>query len=114
AESCRHLSRAISSGAFVPGNSDFTDLGVTHSVDYRIVGVTMRKAFPEMRSSLWIYFGRNAERARAKRCGSQAIDRLPEASMFTAIQEQPGLRLEAALGPVQYLTIQRVNEPSAN
>ena len=38
----------------------------------------------------------------------------PKPSVFTAIQEQLGLRLEAARGPVQYITIQRVDKPSAN
>jgi bla regulator protein blaR1 len=47
------------------------------------------------------------------------VDREPsldsaKPSIFTAIQEQLGLKLEAARAPVQYITIQRIDKPSAN
>jgi uncharacterized protein (TIGR03435 family) len=34
--------------------------------------------------------------------------------IFTAIQEQPGLRPQAATGPVESLVIDQVERPSAN
>jgi uncharacterized protein (TIGR03435 family) len=35
-------------------------------------------------------------------------------SVFTALQEELGLRLDAAKGPVDVLVIDHVDEPSAN
>jgi len=45
-----------------------------------------------------------------------ATDDNPETgpSIFTAIQEQLGLRLQAAKGPVEMLIIEHVEKPSAN
>ena len=44
----------------------------------------------------------------------QAEDRAPGASIFTALQEQLGLRLEAKKAPVKTLVIQKVERPTAN
>lgn len=41
-------------------------------------------------------------------------DQPPEASIFTAIQEQMGLKLESAKGPGQFLIIDSVERPSEN
>jgi uncharacterized protein (TIGR03435 family) len=45
-----------------------------------------------------------------------AIDDNPEtgASIFTAMQEQLGLKLQAAKGPVDMLIIEHAQKPSAN
>jgi uncharacterized protein (TIGR03435 family) len=56
---------------------------------------------------------------RADRKGAEseqerpAVDEVPD-SVFVALQEQAGLRLAAAKGPVQVLVIDSVEKPSAN
>ncbi len=43
-----------------------------------------------------------------------ALDNSNGVSMFTALREQLGLKLEASKGPVEILVIDRVEPPSAN
>jgi bla regulator protein BlaR1 len=38
----------------------------------------------------------------------------PDASIFTALQEQLGLKLESTRGPVEMIIIERIDRPSAN
>lgn len=45
---------------------------------------------------------------------SAASDQAAGPSLFTAVQEQLGLRLKAAKGPVQMLVIDQAEKPSAN
>jgi len=35
-------------------------------------------------------------------------------SIFTAVQEQPGLKLEGLRGPVEYIVIDHADKPGAN
>jgi uncharacterized protein (TIGR03435 family) len=44
----------------------------------------------------------------------QSPDAADTPSLFTAIQEQLGLRLESAKGPVEFLVIEHIERPSAN
>jgi uncharacterized protein (TIGR03435 family) len=47
--------------------------------------------------------------------GGQAETVQPDApSMFTAVQEQLGLRLQATKGPLDYLVVEQVEQPSKN
>jgi uncharacterized protein (TIGR03435 family) len=44
----------------------------------------------------------------------QPVETSPGPSLFSAIQQQLGLRLEATKGPVDVLVIDRVDRPSEN
>jgi len=46
--------------------------------------------------------------------GAAAAPEPANPSLFTAIQEQLGLKLESAKGPVAVLVIDRIEKPSAN
>ena len=45
---------------------------------------------------------------------NEAVPASSWSSIFTAVQEQLGLRLEAAKGPVECLVIDHVDHPSEN
>jgi len=46
--------------------------------------------------------------------GSVATDPSSLPSLYTAVQQQLGLKLEAAKGPVEFLIVDRVERPSQN
>jgi uncharacterized protein (TIGR03435 family) len=43
--------------------------------------------------------------------GNVAIPGAPGTSLFTALQQQPGLKLEPRRAPVEFLVIDRVDQP---
>ena len=46
--------------------------------------------------------------------GASALADSSDASLFTAVQEQLGLRLESGRGPVDFFVIDHVEKPSEN
>jgi bla regulator protein BlaR1 len=84
----RQLGRPIIDKTRLPGNYDF-------KLSYT----------PEARDAI---FGRQTPPETAP------VPDPNEASIFTALQEQLGLKLESAKGPIQMLVIDRVERPSAN
>jgi uncharacterized protein (TIGR03435 family) len=55
-----------------------------------------------------------ASEGDAARVSASAVAPDVSASLFTAIQEQLGLKLEAQRGPIDVLVIDHVEEPSPN
>jgi uncharacterized protein (TIGR03435 family) len=48
------------------------------------------------------------------RTADQALPDAPAPSLFTAIQQQLGLRLESAKGPVEFLVVDHIERPTTN
>lgn len=73
-------------------------------------------AAPKLRGGCGRLVGRrvNADAIAASQSGSATLGPSTLPSIYTAVQQQLGLKLESSKGPVQVLVIDRIKKPSDN
>jgi bla regulator protein BlaR1 len=108
------LGNGTISGAYQPISRLADLLASVPDLGGRVVqdqtGITGRYDF-EMRFSMQPFPGKNGGPLPDS---APAADDTSEPSIFTALEEQMGLKLESTKGPVEVYTIQHIEEPSEN